>query len=110
MKKVKVKMDKPIYLAMTIFDISKIPMYQFWYDYLKPKYKENLQLCYMDTDSCIFSVETKNWYKDILNDVETKFDTSGIQTIIPLKTSINKKLLCMWKDDLLGFPVKEFIG
>ena len=51
MKKVKVKMNKPIYLGMSILDISKIPMYEFWYDYLRPKYKENLQLCYMDTDS-----------------------------------------------------------
>ena len=54
MKKVKVKMNKPIYLGMTVLDISKIPMYEFWYDHLKPKYKENLQLCYMDIAICIY--------------------------------------------------------
>ena len=100
MKKVKVKMNKSIYLGMTILDISKIPKYEFWYAYLKPKYKENLQLHYMDTDSYIFSVKTKNWYKDISNDVEKLFDTSSIQSNIPLKTGINKKVLWMWKDEL----------
>ena len=110
MKKVKVKMNMPIYLGMTILDISKIPMYEFWYDYLKRKYKENLQLCYMDTDSYIFSVKIKNWYKYISKDVEKRFDTSSIQTNIPLKAGINKKVLCMWKDELSGFPMKEFIG
>ena len=70
MKKVKVKMNKPIYLGMSILDISKIPMCESWYDYLKPKYKENLQLCYMDTDSYIFGIKTKDWYKDISNDIE----------------------------------------
>ena len=85
MKKVKVKMNKPIYLGMSIIDISKIPMYEFWYDYLRPKYKENLQLCYMDTDSYVFGVKTKDWYKDILNDIEERFDTSNIQINIPIK-------------------------
>ena len=108
MKKVKVKMTKPIYLGMLIIDISKIPMHEFWYDYLKPKYKENLQLCYMDTDSYIFGVKTKHWYQDISNDIEKRFDTSNIQTNIPIK-GVNKKVLCMWKDELLGPPMKEFI-
>ena len=74
MKKLKVRMNKPIYLGMSILDISKIPMYEFWYNYLRPKYKENLQLCYMDTDSCIFDVKTKDWYKDISYDIEGRFD------------------------------------
>ena len=67
-------MNKPIYLGMSILDISKIPMYEFWYNYLRPKYKENLQLCYMDTDSCIFDVRTKDWYKGISYDIEERFD------------------------------------
>ena len=87
MRKVKVKMNKPIYLGMSILDISKLPMYEFWYDYLKPKYKETINLYYMNTDSFIFNVKTKNWYKDISNDIKERFDTSNIQTNIP----INKK-------------------
>ena len=65
MRKIKVKMNKPIYLRMSILDISKIPMYEFWYDYLKPKYKENINLCYMDTDSFIFIVKTHLILKQI---------------------------------------------
>ena len=52
MRKVKVKMNKPIYLRLSIFDISKITMYEFWYDYVKIKYQDKVGLCYMDTDSC----------------------------------------------------------
>ena len=111
MKKLKVRMNKPIYLGMSILDISKIPMYEFWYNYLRPKYKENLQLCYMDTDSCIFDVKTKDWYKDISYDINKDLiDTSNIQTNIPIKKGANKKVLCMWKDEPSGFPMKEFIG
>ena len=92
-RKVKVNINKAIYLGLPILDISKIPMYEFWYDYLKPKYKQNLQLCYMDTSSFIFNVKTEDWYKDISNDIEKRFDTSNIQTKRPLKTGVNKKVL-----------------
>ena len=64
----------------------------------------------MDTDSFIFNVKTEDWYKDISSDVEQRFDTSNIQTNIPLKIGVNKKMLGMWKDELAGFPMKEFIG
>ena len=110
MKKVKVNMNKPIYLEMSILDISKLPMYEFWYSYLKPKYKENLTLCSMDTDSFIFNVKTKDWYKHISNDVEKRFDTSGIQKHVPLKKNINEKVLGVFKDNLNGLQIKEFIG
>ena len=59
MKKTKVKMNKPIYLRMSILDISKILMYEFWYDYIKLEYRDRAKLCYMDT-----------FYEDIANDVE----------------------------------------
>ena len=53
MKKTKVKMNKPVYLGLSILEISKTLMYEFWYDYIKPKYQNNAKLCYMDTDSFI---------------------------------------------------------
>ena len=70
MKKTKVKMNKPIYLGLSILKISKILMYAFWYDYMKPKYNDSVKLCYMDTDSFIMNIKTENFYKDVANDVE----------------------------------------
>ena len=69
MKKAKVKMNKPIYLGLSILEISKILMYEFWYDYMKPKYDNNVKLCYMDTDSFIMDIKTNDFCKDIANDV-----------------------------------------
>ena len=64
-KKIKVKINKPVYLGMSILDISKTLMYQFWYDYIKPKYKDKAKLCYMDTDSFVIHIETEDFYEDI---------------------------------------------
>ena len=69
MKKTKVKMNKPIYLGMSILDISKTLMYAFWYDYIKPKYKDKEKLCYMDTDSFVIYIKSDDFYKDIADDV-----------------------------------------
>ena len=77
MKKVEVKMNKPIYLGQAILDISKTLMYEFWYDYNKPKYGDKARLCYMDTDSFIMHIKTKDFYKDIAGDVDKWFDTSN---------------------------------
>ena len=52
-------------------------MYEFWYDYMKPKYNDNVKLCYMDTDSFIMNIKTNDFYKYISNDVEKRFDTSN---------------------------------
>ena len=68
-------------------------MYEFWYEYLKSKYKQNLQLCYMDTDSFIFNLKTEDWYKDMSNDIDRRSDTSNVQTNIPIRKDINKKIL-----------------
>ena len=69
-KKTKVKMNKPIYLGLSILDISKTLMYEFWYDYIQPKYKDRVKLCYMDIDSFIIHIKTEDFYEDIANDVE----------------------------------------
>ena len=84
MNKTKVKINKPIYLGLSILDISKILMYEFWYDYMKPKYSDNMKLCYMDTDSFVMNIKTNDFYKDIANDVESKFDTSNYKCNRPL--------------------------
>ena len=62
MKKARVKMNKPLYLGMSILDISKILMYKFWYDYLKPKYNDKAKLYYMDTDSFVLNIFTEDFF------------------------------------------------
>ena len=70
MKKTRVKMTKPLYLHMSILDISKILMYEFWYDYISPKYADRAKLCYTDTDSFIIHIKTEYFFEGISNDVE----------------------------------------
>ena len=70
MKKTKLKMNKPVYLRMSILDISKTPRYKFWYDYIKPKYEDRAKLCYTDTDSFFIHIITEDFFEDIADDVE----------------------------------------
>ena len=77
MGKIKVVMNKPVYLGQAILDLSKIIMYEFHYDYMLLKYNNNIQLCYMDTDSLVYDIKTEDFYADIVDDVQTRFDTSG---------------------------------
>ena len=86
MNKTKVKINKPLYLGLSILDISKILMYEFWYDYMKPKYNDNVKLYYMNTDSFITNIKTEDFYKDIANDVEKRFDTSNYEVDRPSPT------------------------
>ena len=104
----KVKMNKPIYLGLSILEISKILMYQFWYDYMKPKYGGNEKLCYMDTDSLIMNIKTEDFYKDIANDVEKRIDTSNYEVDRPLSTGKNEKVIELMKDEL-GRIITEFV-
>ena len=109
MKKIKVKMNKPIYLGLSILEISKTLMYEFWYDYMKPKYNDKVKLCYMDTDSFIMNIKTNDFYKDISNDVENRFDTSNYEVSRPLPTGKNKKVIDLMKDELGGKIIAEFV-
>ena len=109
MKKTKVKMNKPIYLGLSILEISKILMYEFWYDYMKPKYDNNVKLCYMDTDSFIMNIKTNDFYKDIVNDVENRFDTSNYEANRPLPMGKNKTIIGLMKDELGGKIITEFV-
>ena len=58
MKNITVKMIKPLHLGLSELEISKTLIYEFWYDYIKPKYQYNAKLCYMDTDSFIIHIKT----------------------------------------------------
>ena len=91
MKITKVKMNKPIYLGLSILEIIKMLMYEFWYDYMKPKYNDNVRLCYMDTDSFIMNIKTNNFYKDISDDVDNRFHTSNYEVKRPLLVEKKQK-------------------
>ena len=108
MKITKVKMNKPIYLGLSILQISKILMYEFWYDYMKPKYGNKVKLCYTDMDTFIINIKTNYFYEDISDDVECKFDTSNYEVKRPLPIGKNKKVIDLMKDELGGKIITEF--
>ena len=110
MSKVKVKMNKPIYLGLSVLDISKITMYKFWYDYVKIKYQDKARLCYVDTDSFVVNIKTKDFYKDIAENVKERFDTSNYIYDRPLPTGVNKKVIGLMKDELGGDIITEFVA
>ena len=86
-------------------------MYEFHYDYMKRKYNDDrLQLCYMDTDSFIYSIKTEDFYTDIVDDVTKRFDTSGYCSNCPLPIGLNKKIIGLMKDELGGAIMTEFIA
>ena len=76
MKKTEILMKKPVCLGLWIVELSKLSMYEFWYDYVKPKYDEKAKLCYMDRSLIVF-IKTDDIYKDIAEDVDARFDTSN---------------------------------
>ena len=110
MKKVKFKMNKPIYLGLCILEISKIIMYEFWYDYVKNKYGNKARLYYMDTDSFAINIKTNDFYEDISQDVNERFDTSNYTFDRPLPKGINKKVIGLMKDELGGCIITEFVA
>ena len=85
-------------------------MYKFWYDYVKPKHEEKSKLRCMDTDSFIGYIKTYSNYKDIAEDVETRFDTSNQELEIPLSKGINKRVVWLMTDQLRGKIVNLFVG
>ena len=107
MGKINIVVNKTVYLSQGILDLSKIMMYEFHYDYIKPKYGENLKLCYMDTDSLIYQIGTEDFYTD---DVLKRFDTSGYCSNRPLPIALNKKVIGFMKDELGGAIMTEFVA
>ena len=78
-KKTQVLINKLVYLGLSISDLSRTVMYEFWYDYVKPKYCENAKFCYMDRENFAVHVKTDDINKDIVEDVKTRFDTSDYE-------------------------------
>ena len=78
--------------------------------YVKPKYADNVKLCYIDTDSFIMHIKTEDFYKDIADDVEKRFDTSNYDVNRPLPSGKNKKVIGLMKDELGGKNMTEFVA
>ncbi|XP_065676786.1 uncharacterized protein LOC136092455 [Hydra vulgaris] len=115
MKRTKLKYNKPIYLGMCILDLSKTLMYEFHYDYIKKKYSNKAKLLFTDTDSFAYEIKIDDFYEDIKNDIESKFDTSEFDPNHPainngFKVGLNKKVLGMFKDEAAGKQIEEFVG
>ena len=104
-------MNKPIYFGLSVLDISKTLMYEFQYNYIKPKYGDRAKLCYKDTDSFAIYIKTEDFYEDIANDVERWFSTSNYDENDKRRLPIgkNKKLIGLFKDELGGKIMTEFV-
>ena len=76
---------------------------------MKPKYGNNVKLCYMDTDSFIMNIKTNDFDENIANDVENRFDTSNYEVNRPLPMGKNKKVIGLMKDELGGKIITEFV-
>lgn len=97
---------------MCILDLSKTLMYDFHYNYILPKYAERARLLFTDTDSLAYEIQTEDFYKDIAEDIQTRFDTSDypVDHASHIKTGINKKVIGMFKDEAGGKQIEEFVG
>ena len=110
MKKTEILMNKPVHLKLSILELSKILIYEFWYDYVKPKYGEKPKLCYMNRDSFIVHIKTNYIYKDIGEDAETRFDTLNHELDRLIPRGKNKKVIGSMKDELGGEIMINFVG
>ena len=110
MGKIKIVMNKLVYLGQAILDFSKIVMYEFHYNYMIPKYGDRLKLCYMDTDSLVYHIKTEDFYADIADDVPAKFDTPGYIPDRPPIVGLNKKVIGLIKDKLGGAIMTVFVA
>ena len=106
-KPIKTVFNKPIYMGAVILETSKLHMYQFWYDHLKVKYVDKIQLIYTDTDSFVIEVETDDIYKDMYEDRHL-YDFSDYSKDHPNYSLTNRKIYGIYKDDLNGKILIEF--
>ena len=103
-------MNRPLYLGLSILELSKILLHEFWYGYEKQKYGEKAKLYYMDIDNLIVCMETDNIFKGFAENVEARTDTSNYELDIPLPRGKNKKVTGLMRDEWSGKIMIEFIG
>ena len=101
-------MNKPVYIGLAILEISKILMYEFRYNHIIPKYQNNANLCYMAAN--VINIKTEDFYRDIRNDVEKRFDTSNYENDRSLLSGKTKKVIQFMKDELGGKIMTDFVA
>ena len=112
MGKREITMNKPVHFGQAILDLSRTLMYEFHYDYMRPKYGSKVNICYMDTDRFVYEIETEYFYRDIAKDVKKRFNTSGYSKDDnrPLPVGENKKVIGLMKNELSGKIMTEFVA
>ena len=111
MRKLKVKFDKPIYVGMSVLDVSKVCLYEFHYDYMRAKFGDRCKMLYRDTDSLLYQLQCDDAYEEIKSDVKTRFDTSDYAIDNPYDMPrVNKKVPGVMKDENNGALMTEFVG
>ena len=106
----KVELNKPIYVGVSVLDLSKLHMYQFHYDYIKPKYGDKSTLLFTDTDSLCYRIETVDMYEEMKSDKhlfdQSDYSMEGHRS----QDNTNKKVIGKFKDETCGVPIVEFCG
>ncbi|XP_050513837.1 uncharacterized protein LOC126889531 [Diabrotica virgifera virgifera] len=112
LNKTNLTFNKPLYIGMSILDISKVCMYDFHYNFMLPTVGiENLKLMYGDTDSFIYEVTCDDVYRDVIQTNLSKFDTSDYAEDNPYNIpQVNKKVLGLMKDEANGRIITHFVG
>ena len=110
--KEKLILNRPIYVGMSILELSKLLMYDFHYNYILKKYdKKNVCLMFTDTDSLLYEMKTEDAYKDLYEKKDQKyFDTSDYPIKSKHYSEENKTEIVKMKDEAARVPVKEFVG
>ena len=102
-------LNRPVFVGMSILDLSKHLMYDFYYNQLRGQYGDRCQLLYTDTDSLLLQVQTEEVFRDMASQAEL-YDTSDYQPEHPLHSNANKKMLRKMKDECAGRPIAEYVG
>jgi hypothetical protein len=105
----KVVLNKPIYAGLSILDLSKLHMYRYHYEVIKPKYGDKATLLFTDTDSLCYHIKCEDVYRDMY-EMRELYDLSDFPEESPFHDTSNKKVLGKFKDECNGQPVSDFIG
>ena len=109
-KKIEILRNIPVHLGLSVLELSKILVHEFWCNFVKPKYGKKLKLYYMDTDSFIVYKKTADSYKDIVEGIETRFDTSNYELNRVFLKVKNEKAIRLMKDELSRKNMTELVG